>query len=358
MAGRVGYIRPATLVLLLSLLMVGCGVDGDGPGSATSSGPTTATTGEATAGPTASPGVDFLYQTRVDDGLGVFVSSAGKVTRVDQAAPGSRHKHPIWTNDGSRAAFVAEGTWDAAGTVTRRSEIWVVGPAGEDPQALIRCTCWDLNNPAWSPDGTKVAFAEFDAPLGNGPPAKSRIIALDLSTEQRTTVASSQPGQLLDIPRWSPDGSRLVVSIDRFDASGNETGSSFGVVPLTGGSVKPILPFEEFAYAADWGWATDTLVFSVESQEFAAPDHKPTRWNLFIINPDGSNRRALTNVGPGEGFSLPMWSADGSLIAATMDTTLDAPGGQMAVVVDPATGTMTPLADPVSDYARVRPPQQ
>lgn len=43
--------------------------------------------------------------------------------------------------------------------------------------------------------------------------------------------------------------------------------------------------------------------------------------------------------------------------AATMDTALDSPGGQMAVIVDPATETMTRLAEPVSDYARVRPPQ-
>lgn len=316
------------------------------------------TSSESSAEGTApgAPGLDFLYQTRVGDGLGVLASVDGQVRRVDEGAPGTRHKHPVWTSDGSQVAFVAEGEWDAEGAVVRGSEVWVVDPTGENAAAFVACDCWDLNNPAWSPDGKQVAYVEFDPPRNaDSPPATSRIVALDLATQKRTLVVASGPGQLVDIPRWSPDGGSLVVSIDRFDNAGNETGSSFGIVPSAGGgALAPILPFEEYGYAADWNWVTGALVFSVEAQEFASPDPRVSPWDLFEIQPDGTGRRTITDVGVQQ-LSLPMWSSDGSLIAATLDTTPGQPGGQSAVVVDAGTGAITQLADPVSDYARLRP---
>jgi Tol biopolymer transport system component len=311
--------------------------------------------------------LDFVYQARVGDGapdasgdrvpdIGVFASVDGQVQRVDEAAPGTRHKHPTWTSDGSQVAFVAEGEWDAQGAVVRGSEVWVVDPTGKNADALITCDCWDLNNPAWSPDGTQVAYVEYDAPGAAPQPAASRIVVLDLASKQRTVVVESEPGQLVDIPRWSPDAASLVVSIDRFDDTGNETGSSFGIVPSAGGgALAPMLPFEEYGYAADWNWATGALVFSVEAQQYALSDPRVSPWDLFEIQPDGTGRRTITDVGEEQRLSLPKWSPDGALIAASLDTTPGAPGGGVAAVVDPVTGLITRLGDTVGEYVGLRP---
>ena len=362
------WTKAAVWMAALGALVAGCGSD-----ASTSSVTSTESAPVATSGPAAtSPGVedvDYVYQTRVDDpgvaggddGIGVFVSIEGQVRRVDGDAPGGRHKHPVWTNDGSQVTFVAEAEWDARGAVVRGSEVWVVDPTGEDATSLITCDCWDLDNPSWSPDGGRIAYVEFDAsvdPASDLPPAASRIVVLEWSTGERTVVARSEPGQLVDLPRWSPDGRSLVVSIDRFDDRGSETGSSFGIIPSTGAdTVTPMLPFEEYAYSADWSWATGALVFSVEGQGYAWTDPKVSHWDLFEIQPDGSGRRTITNVGDVRRLYLPMWSSDGSSIAATLDTTPDEAGGDLVVVIDAATGVITPLG-PEGARTRIRPSQE
>lgn len=76
-----------------------------------------------------------------------------------------------------------------------------------------------------------------------------------------------------------PSGPHFLSS-DVSDESGNETGASFGVVPASGGTVAPIFPFEQSAYAAAWNWATGTIVFSVEAQQDADPDPEVSNWDL------------------------------------------------------------------------------
>lgn len=133
------WTKAAVWMAALGALVAGCGSD-----ASTSSVTSTESAPVATSGPAAtSPGVedvDYVYQTRVDDpgvpggddGIGVFVSIEGQVRRVDGEAPGGRHKHPVWTNDGSQVTFVAEAEWDARGAVVRGSEVWVVDPTGGD----------------------------------------------------------------------------------------------------------------------------------------------------------------------------------------------------------------------------------
>jgi hypothetical protein len=51
-----------------------------------------------------------------------------------------------------------------------------------------------------------------------------------------------------------------------------------------------------------------------------------------------------------------MWSSDGSLIAASLDTTPDEGGGSLVVVVDAKSGVVTPLG-PAGGRTRLRPSQ-
>jgi TolB protein len=61
-------------------------------------------------------------------------------------------------------------------------------------------------SPAWSPDGSKVAYVSFEN-------RKPVVYVQDLVTRQRTVIANYKGSN--SAPTWSPDGSRLAVALSR-----------------------------------------------------------------------------------------------------------------------------------------------
>lgn len=61
-------------------------------------------------------------------------------------------------------------------------------------------------SPAWSPDGTRVAYVSFER-------KKPVVYVQDLVSRQRTVVANFKGNN--SAPAWSPDGKRLAVALSR-----------------------------------------------------------------------------------------------------------------------------------------------
>ncbi|CAN0460658.1 unnamed protein product, partial [Phaeothamnion confervicola] len=176
----------------------------------------------------------------------------------------------------------------------------------------------------WSPDGTHIAYVRYEPPAGaDGPPAASSIQVLDLATMTSVEAVRSVQPELVDVPRWSGDGTRLVFGIDIFDDQFNEIGSTIGVSTI-GGEVQRLNDPTMFSYAPDWSAATDEIVFSVEGLRFRSdPEAPPTAWNLWVAKPDGSGVRQLTDVADGQHLFQPAWVGDGSTLLATLETAGD-----------------------------------
>ncbi len=218
-----------------------------------------------------------------------------------------------------------------------------------DGSGLRRLT--DGLDPAWSPNGTQIAFTRWRHPWG------AYLINQDGSGEQR--VADST--QLKEVA-WSPDGSRLAFTINYGSSEPIKIcffGFCFTIPPFSAGQVwladletgKMLsLPLVDRAvhtptwsptgarivYAGDRGlaWidlgdmgtgrfpgsAWDTSpTFSPDGQRIAFMGRVHNRWEIFVVGADGSGRTQLTSGDPKleqpPSSVAPAWSPDGRNIA-------------------------------------------
>jgi len=126
---------------------------------------------------------------------------------------------PAWSPDGSQIAFVSarheEREFDSA------SDIWLVPAAGGDARQVTR-TKGARGAPSFSPDGTRIAHIHHPDWPSNG-----LLTLVDLATGQETGAsggldremgAGSLPGAVAQ-PRWLPGGGILTIAQDRGEAA-------------------------------------------------------------------------------------------------------------------------------------------
>ncbi|NEU58316.1 S9 family peptidase [Halorussus sp. MSC15.2] len=152
--------------------------------------------------------------------------------------------------DGTRVAFVAD-EFDRAED-ERRSSLFVVPADGSrDPHRLSRAS--DASAPAWSPDGSKLAFTA----------------ARDTDAEIEVTRSPDGDGdpESADADTESEDDSRSEVDGDEDAGDGTEDGANDEPKPQVwafdlelGGDARQLTDFEEGAEGFDWGPAGERLV--------------------------------------------------------------------------------------------------
>ncbi len=198
---------------------------------------------------------------------------------------------PDISPDGSKITFQSNRSGS--------SEIYVMNADGNNPTRLT--FSGNNTNPAFSPDGTKIVFVSTRSG-GRG----VWVINSDGTSEtQLATFTTSGGGR----PHFSPDGSKIVFDWGVVGPSGlrgqifsmNANGSSLTNV-TNNSSVDDYDP----AYSPDG----TKIVFSSDGPNGISP------FNLWTMNPDGTNRVNLTNDSDfGHYRDYPYYSPDGSQIA-------------------------------------------
>ena len=110
---------------------------------------------------------------------------------------------PSWSPDGSQLAFASSGSGGVPGSVVGRALIEVINADGSGLHPLTDPPdAAEDSAPAWSPDGTRVAFVRLT-------PAEGFQIYTIRADGTDLTKLTSIPGEKSN-PSWSPEGNMIA----------------------------------------------------------------------------------------------------------------------------------------------------
>jgi tricorn protease len=108
---------------------------------------------------------------------------------------GAHDKNPAWSPDGSQIAFISDKTGE--------EEIYVIAQDGSKPAEQLTTGGKAMRyTPAWSSDGKLIAFSDKDG----------KVYVLTLADKKLAEIADSKRGQVQDYV-WSPKGNFLAFSM-------------------------------------------------------------------------------------------------------------------------------------------------
>jgi hypothetical protein len=283
-------------------------------------------------------------------GRSIWASQADGSGRRLLLAPqqGFQLSEPAWSPDGTRLAYVNERQTEDA-----QAQLMVFDGVSAQPLTPLRKAGADAS-PAWSPDGSAIAFLRIAAA---GESFRTSIMVRQLATgAERTLITEKLDIRLHSVgePAWSPHGALVAYTDSRLDKRAYFH-PEVRVVAAGGGPSHRLV---DAAQSAAWSPDGRRLAYS------GVRDKRGTRCGsdecayageLYVAAADGSGPVRLTR---GEGDETrPAWSPDGSRILFTSDRNL--PDGDSAevysVAADGSCLTWLTNGTPASALATWRP---
>ncbi len=188
-----------------------------------------------------------------------------------------------------------------------------------------------IMSPAWSPDGSRLAYVSFE----NG---RSEVYVQDLRTARRERVAA-YPG-INSAPAWSPDGTRLALTLSK--------GGSADIYILDLRTKRLRRLTRHWAIETEAAWSPDgkyiyftsdrrgqPQIFrvSLDSGEVERVTFEGTYNANPVVSPDGRHL-AMVTASPGQGYHIGLLDLQTRDFRVLTQTYLDespsfAPNGEM-----------------------------
>jgi Tol biopolymer transport system component len=221
-------------------------------------------------------------------------------------------------------------------TFVRRTEsgaehLYSIRPGKGSARPLESTLRGALQDPDWSPDGSRVAF-RF---LASGDYENTRVQVMDADGSGLVDL-STRSGIRGSSPSWSPDAGRIAFSGKR----AGDARESIWVVDADGANAERLTdPGREAQYPA---WSPD-------GRRIAFTFVADGGFDVYVMNADGSSIRALARSPEAENW--PVWSPDSRRVAYGVEAAagswvrvVDADGTKRTTVFGPRRRAGVPMA--------------
>jgi Tol biopolymer transport system component len=269
-------------------------------------------------------GKSIAYSSDHNGNFEIFVKPLTPGAREIQiTSDGTRNVQPAWSPDGSRIAYHS----------MKRGGIWIVPASGGDTKQLTEFGTL----PAWSPDGAKIAFQSYPVTdFGAGakfamPPSTLWTVNSAGGEEPKQVTQPGHPAGGHGAPSYSPDGKLLAFQVEDYNFS------EIWSMPADGGEPNLI---SKYGFLPAFSRAGDTVLYSTSAI-----------WQVRI-DPDTGKASGEASALVGD-VSLPYvrrvsFSADGKRMAFNTVNRGEALG---SVRMKPGAGV--PSASPISIVEKV-----
>lgn len=232
-------------------------------------------------------------------GLWVMRADGTEVRQVLRM-PNREINDPAWSPDGSKIAFSVVSWEDPERFIAPRHHIYVANADGSDAVQLTNGKGAD-RRPTWSPDGTKIAFDRHIEPDENSPPdfyGDSFIVVMNIDDRRQHEL--NRLGDWDYNAMWSPDGTQIALVVN----------GRLSVMNADGTNVRQWRHYSNQFSGLSWSPDGSRLAFS----KVASTDYETAVTSGIIVALDVESG-TFRQVTDGKIVSLnPEWSPDGRYI--------------------------------------------
>ena len=278
----------------------------------------------AIASPTATLGTAhrIVFSSDRAGGFEIFTAdeTGGDIVQLTHTGPRAIAFQGTWSPDGSMIAYVRLPLGDA------QPAIHVVGADGTGDHRLLRDQLFGEFEPVFSPDGATLLFDRCR------PGRTCTLYSARLDGSHLTEVIPFSVDGATIGADYSSDGSRIAFG-HFYEGAGQ---AAVTVAAADGSGQDRITPWRQEAFVPTWAPDDSSIVYASH-----CCDGRPS--SLWIADPDGSDRRRLTDPGD-RSDQTSTFSPAGDLIAFDRYSP-DFSRGSIWVVAPDGTGLHKLIAD-------------